>query len=281
MERAVEMEARQDVAVRRVDDVMRAASLANGPMRVYLGERTRAMIPISKKSSLICGGTASDSLRTADSTLVQARTAGIQTPNNNVAGQKTGIDANGFVVDSRVQRAISPAIERGPMGQVHGIIVHQTGGATSSGTLEEYKKKDSNGAHFLIDKDGTIYQTASVKKQTWHVGKLKSRCLLEKKCSKAELKNISKLKIPQLSKYELAKSWPERYPANGDSIGIELVGRFNADKDQYEAVTTEQNASLAWLIRELSSALGLSMTEVFRHPDVSYKQPSEAATATW
>lgn len=241
------------------------------------------MVQFSRKPGLIRGGISADTLRTANSTLIRQRAEGAQlacyasaTPT-----PPKWIDSNGLVVDPRVQRAISPELERGPMGQVHGIIVHQTDSSTSASTLEHYKQKGAFGAHFLIDKDGTIYQTAPVTKKTLHVGTLKSRCLIEKKCSKDETKRISNLKIHALSQHELVKSWPERYPSNQDSIGIELVGKFIEKDNKYESVTDEQNASLSWLIGRLSVELGVQMTEVFRHPDVSYKQPSEAATSKW
>ena len=88
------------------------------------------------------------------------------------------IDTLGQVQHPRVKNVIASTIERGPMAQVRGLIVHQTGGATAQSSLDSYKNAGANGAHFLIDKDGTIYQTASVLKRTWHVGKLKARCLL-------------------------------------------------------------------------------------------------------
>ena len=195
------------------------------------------------------------------------------------------IDSNGVVVDARVRRAISPALERGDMKVVNGIIVHQTSSPTAASTLNGYKpikdKPKPSGAHFLIDKDGTIYQTASVYKQAPHVGILKSRCISERKCSPAEFKTVSKLKIHKLSTHEKSKSWPDRYPSNKDAIGIEIVGKFLLPPGRYEAVTSTQNASLKWLITEISLALGVPMAEVFRHPDVSYKQESEAETAQW
>jgi N-acetyl-anhydromuramyl-L-alanine amidase AmpD len=51
-------------------------------------------------------------------------------------------------------------IERGEMKIVRGIIVHHTGGSTAASSLESYKNPRANGAHFLIERDGTIYQTA-------------------------------------------------------------------------------------------------------------------------
>lgn len=86
----------------------------------------------------------------------------------------------------------------------------------------------------------------------------------------------------------MAKQVPDRFPANIDSIGIEPVGealpRGSAvpeDKKVYETVTEAQNASLAWLVRELSATLAIGATEVFRHPTVSRKNASEASTAKW
>ncbi len=69
------------------------------------------------------------------------------------------INLQGQVVNSRVKPAIAPNIEHGLMTHVHGIIVHQTDGPSAKSALDSYSKGSPNGAHFLIDKDGTIYQT--------------------------------------------------------------------------------------------------------------------------
>ena len=85
----------------------------------------------------------------------------------------------------------------------------------------------------------------------------------------------------------MKKKVPDRYPSNEDSIGIEIVGQSfpltepNADKRTYESVTDEENASLKWLVSELVMTLGVPMTEIFRHPIVSQKNKTEAATAKW
>ena len=126
---------------------------------------------------------------------------------------------------------------------------------------------------------------------TWHVGKLKIRCLSENSCSADEAKKLKKMKWSALLKYEKdkerKKKFPERYPSNEDSIGIELVGEATSSKDSnikgeiYETVTEAQNASLKWLVFELTVTLGLPMSEIYRHPVVSYKNPTEAETAQW
>ena len=89
-------------------------------------------------------------------------------------------------------------------------------------------------------------------------------------------------------KDELAKKFPARFPSNEDSIGIELVGEALPrgskvpDKNKtYQSVTDDQNSSLQWLIVELTLKLKVPMNEIFRHPDVSRKNPTEASTAKW
>ena len=198
------------------------------------------------------------------------------------------IDADGMCIHPKVVRARKPAIERGRLSVVHGIIVHQTGAPTTESTMNSYLRRSATGAHFLLAREGTVYQTASLHHQTWHVGLLRSRCLVENRCAPAELRALRSFN-PQLEdRREQAKNVPDRFPANRDSIGIELVGdalpragHVRDDQRTYEFVTTEQNAALRWLTRELSMALGVPMHEVFRHPQVSRKNPTEASSAQW
>lgn len=198
------------------------------------------------------------------------------------------LNSAGHVIDARIRLAIAPHIERGAMARVAGIIVHQTGGADAHSTFNSYLSSSPNGAHFLIDKDGTVHQTASLFKVTHHVGRLKARCVLEKRCTPTELAAYRRFHPQRMHGAESKKSTPDRFPSNQDSIGIELVGealpRGNGipeDKKVYEAVTSAQNDSLAWLVRELSITLKIGITEVFTHPQVSWKNPSEASTAKW
>lgn len=197
------------------------------------------------------------------------------------------IDEQGMVVDKRVTASRSVHIEHAAMSTVRGLIVHQTGAPTAQSSLDSYKHAGANGAHFLIDTDGTIHQTASVYRQTWHVGKLRARCMLEGTCTPAEKKLNQKFSPSQENTREMAKTVPARYPSNQDSVGIELVGGTHLSDPKnpksvvYDTVTAKQNESLHWLVTELAEALKFSLTEVFRHPTVSRKTESEASTATW
>ncbi|RBL87915.1 N-acetylmuramoyl-L-alanine amidase [Streptomyces cavourensis] len=202
------------------------------------------------------------------------------------------INEQGEVIHPRIKQARSFALEHGKLDKVNGIIVHQTGAPTASSTFNSYRRTNAAGAHFLIDRDGTIYQTASVYKRTWHVGTIRARCLIKHSCSPAELKTYHDLMRKPggpaaISRLEALKDTPERFPSNVDSIGIELVGDatpHNTHDDKlirYETVTVEQNRSLTWLVGELKSSMGVPVPEVFRHPDVSYKNSHEAESARW
>ncbi len=200
------------------------------------------------------------------------------------------ITREGHVDAERIKVRIFSNIERGRLGAVNGIVVHQTGGPSVDSTFTSYSRRGALGAHFLIGKDGTIYQTASLFKVTNHVGLLQSRCLNTKKCSPAEFKRMHDLekawKPKQTSNIEYGKSFPDRYPANTDSIGIEIVGlakKINPS-DQYatfEPVNDLQNAALKWLVKELAETLNVRMTEIYRHSDIARKTPTEAGTARW
>jgi N-acetyl-anhydromuramyl-L-alanine amidase AmpD len=196
------------------------------------------------------------------------------------------ISKQGYVDADRINIKIFHTIERRPMDKVNGIVVHQTGGSTAQSTFNSYQSVGANGAHFLIDKDGTIYQTASLRKTTDHVGKLKSKCLVKKTCSPIEFKKVFSMrnKYMELSRFESRKKFPDRYPDNSDSIGVELVGGIASGAGGnliYEQVTDQQNDSLRWLVSELTDTLGVSMREIYRHPDLSYKVETEAKTAKW
>lgn len=215
------------------------------------------------------------------------------------------IDDQGMVVSAHVRPRRFSQIEKQPMVEVRGIIVHQTGADRALSSFNSYGNANANGAHFLIDKDGVIYQTASVYKRTNHVGALQARCLAEYTCKPAEFKKSTAFSqeslVDRMHAIEVLKSVPVRYPSNADSIGIEIVGKpslppgkmapkgatpkqkeiyFN-NNAVYEPVNAAQNMSLRWLVAELIQALKVSDKEVFRHPVVSRKNPTEASTASW
>ena len=84
----------------------------------------------------------------------------------------------------------------------------------------------------------------------------------------------------------MAKSIPDRFPSNVDSIGIEVVGASSpavkkGEDPPYEAFPAQDNQSLGWLIAELRQNFKVPLSEIFRHPVVSRKDHHEAETARW
>ncbi|SOD28353.1 N-acetylmuramoyl-L-alanine amidase [Variovorax sp. YR752] len=209
------------------------------------------------------------------------------------------IDEHGMISHARVRHARSPQIERGKRtGAITGIVVHQTDADTSASSLNSYKQPKANGAHFLIDKDGTIYQTAAIYQRTNHVGPLRARCLATMKCKPRDFANVG---VEGMHQIEMRKPPGERYPGNMEAIGIELVGRARlptgfkpVEKEEkltldklrgrhgiYDEPTAAQNQSLSWLARVLQESIQIGHEEVFRHPVVSRKNPTEAQGANW
>lgn len=196
------------------------------------------------------------------------------------------VDKNGMFVDKKVILKRFNGIEHGVLKSIHAIVVHQTDTTTANSVFNGYSV-GGNGAHFLIDKNGQIYQTASLHKRCYHIGRLiKSKCLAinKKTCNSAKMAKIRAMswanQIKAIDANERAKSYPDRYPVNSDSVGIELVGRHVDDK-VYENLTAQQNASLQWLVSELYIQFSLSSKDVYKHPQVSYKNPGEASSAVW
>jgi N-acetyl-anhydromuramyl-L-alanine amidase AmpD len=196
----------------------------------------------------------------------------------------------GTIIDGKITVQMQPNLEHGSLVAVHALVMHQTGGSTAAGALEKYKTKGADGAHFLIDKDGTIYQTAHVDKRTFHVGKLQSKCDNLKSCSPDDATAIQTImhpkkkapyskKVKRLHEHEMKKAYPKRYPSNDDSLGIEVVGK--PVKGIYEDPTDTQAASVKWLVAGLLELFGLTTEDVYRHPDISYKDATEAKNVTW
>lgn len=196
------------------------------------------------------------------------------------------LDEHGMFVDEKIEQYRFSSIEHGELQKVSAIVVHQTAAPTAKHTFNSYKS-GGNGAHFLIAKNGDIYQTASVNKRCYHVGRLiKAKCLsvIDVECDSEKMDKMLAMswskQIKAINASERLKSYPQRYPVNSDSIGIEIVGSHLKD-NEFEVVNQQQNASLKWLVNILFKQFNMSEQDVYKHPDVSYKNIGEAATAKW
>ncbi|WP_194145487.1 peptidoglycan recognition family protein [Helicobacter sp. MIT 05-5294] len=162
------------------------------------------------------------------------------------------------------------------------IVLHRTDSSTAKSTLDTWSNPNNAkvGTHFLIDKNGTIYQCASLYKYTQHVGDIRSKTELEKTWDikeKALIENIWKEKASygarkiKVSNYEKTKSYPNRYPINSDSIGIEVVGKYDNKAERYPNATTKQLETLEQLIIVLLELFNINKTDIYAHAKIAYK----------
>lgn len=191
----------------------------------------------------------------------------------------------------KIETKIITNLEHGALGKVNSIVIHRTAASTAKSTLNAWKTKKS-GAHFLIDKNGKIYQTARLDKKCWHMGLVVARCRLEKSCTKKDGAIINNIlhgtgswsnKFRNILKHERKKNYPDRYPMNNDSIGIELVGLYlggSGDKGLFEKMTKLQASSFLWLITEILEKYNLSFgDDVYAHGEVARKKVNEGVGA--
>jgi N-acetyl-anhydromuramyl-L-alanine amidase AmpD len=98
------------------------------------------------------------------------------------------------------------------------------------------------GTHFVVGQDGVITQTASLNNWTQHVGK------------------------PSASNPGMRSS---------NTVGIEVVGNYNVETEESEALTEEQTAAVVTLVNTLYDLYGLTYENVYNHEDLSAKTKGE------
>jgi N-acetyl-anhydromuramyl-L-alanine amidase AmpD len=182
--------------------------------------------------------------------------------------------SGGVVRDMRIDVKIYPRLEHGLMKDVSGIVLHQTSSDYVVKTMAEYAFRPSGaGAHFLINPAGQIFQTARINQVCWHVGRLNPLCQEIHRCTPTDaqvlmriLKEVGHDKEEydrQVDAWEQKKPSAYRYPANGDSIGIEVVGAMK--NGAYPRPSNAQNQSSRWLVSALISTLNLDRGRIFPH----------------
>ncbi len=185
------------------------------------------------------------------------------------------LPTDGYFTDKNITTYKIPALERKNLAQPDAIIMHRTVTNTAGQAISSFK--NGVGTHFLIGKDGTIFQTASLNKTTVHVGKIKSRTQVEGTWSKAEQKIIEGIGWApmELHRYESKKDYPDRYPTNSDSIGIEVVSMYNEKTKTWDAPPNKQRKSIDYLVHKLQNQFNLDDQDIYKHDQVSYKTAGE------
>lgn len=202
--------------------------------------------------------------------------------------RETSIGADGFLTDAGIVHTPVAKIQHDPMAQVNAIVMHRTESSSAAGTLSGWRTgAHGTGAHFLIDKDGTIHQTVSVNHQAWHVGAVRSRGEVEGTITAGDQREVESARagrqewngaaVRAVNRLEATRPYPERYPTNADSVGIEVVARFDPDTRRWDAPTREQAASIRQLVGTLQHNFGLTDHDVYQHDVISRKTPGEGA----
>lgn len=160
----------------------------------------------------------------------------------------SGIQSDGFVKSEYVTKNQVTALERGNIEEpIKGIVLHRTASSSTESTINAFKNGRGGvnyGTHFIVGKDGKITQTASLNKYTLHVGKTRN----------------------------------ENHPNNKNSIGIEVVGRYNKQSKKWDDVTPKQKVAVAALVNALMYNYCLNIHDLYNHEDISYKTKGEGGT---
>lgn len=159
---------------------------------------------------------------------------------------KTGVDfsnstTNGMLTSPFIKQQQITKLHKGTSTDKRGVILHRTVSSSASSTLNSFESRGI-GTHFLVGTDGAIYQTASLDQKTSH------------------------LRESQLNNNSLS---------NANTIGIEVVGNYNAETKEWDPVTPEQAISVAFLVNSLITTFGLTNDNIYNHEDIQPKTTGE------
>ena len=187
------------------------------------------------------------------------------------------VDDKGYIQNANLVLKSIPALEKGSLLGPVAVVMHRTDSTTASSAISSFKR--GVGTHFIIDKDGTTYQTASLHQKTWHVGPIKSRCFEEGSCETPEASAIKAMRDASkaVHRHEKIKAYPLRYPMNEDSVGIEVVAKNHGGDYKWDAPTAAQTASIRRLIGILRNEFSLTDDDIYEHDIISRKTAGEGA----
>jgi RHS repeat-associated protein len=205
-----------------------------------ISDLSRIISVIGKTSIMVHGAQIASDVINAPITSPAVGSLG---PGPETNGEKLNIDKNGFIDSKKINQSIH--IQKGERSNPQNfiaIIIHRTAGSASS-TINEFKGTKKS-VHFLITKDGTIYQLASLKKFTIHIWEGKQK------------KGFGSLH-------------------NYNSIGIEHEGNYDEETKTWEPVTPEMTKASAWLVNSLMMTYDLSQSNIYSHDVIQDKTPGE------
>jgi len=154
-----------------------------------------------------------------------------------------------------------------------GIILHYTAWGKATETVNYFCSAGAKAsAHFVIDRDGTVFQTVSLNNRAWHAGR--SEIVIDGKKYKKlnnhffgiELANWGLLKQRGLKLY----CWPPLSPDGKPKYRVEFHGEYiHLENNFWEKYPKEQIQSLARLCRFLMCNFNFDERMIVGHSDVA------------
>ena len=186
------------------------------------------------------------------------------------------VGSNGYIQNAEfIQKPIA-ALELSDIKGPVAIVMHRTVSSTASSALSAFQR--GIGTHFVIDKDGTTYQCASLFKKTAHVGPIRSRCHIEGTCSTFAVATFSGWNSRmKCFNHEKSKKYPIRYPMNEDSVGIEVVAMYDADTRRWDPTPPLQSRAVHFLVDFLKNEYRLANVDIYEHDKIAWKTEGEGA----
>jgi hypothetical protein len=164
--------------------------------------------------------------------------------------ENLSIGTNGFSANSRITTNNIAALNQGSINTPSYIILHRTVSSNLTSPLSS-ARNTGVGAHFYVGTDGTIVQASSMNNRTSHLRSTGKGGVFDRRASA---------------------------PHNNNSIGIEVVGNYNATTKTWDPLTAKQIESVAFLVNSLKTNYNISQTNVKNHEDVQPKTAGEGAT---
>jgi hypothetical protein len=166
--------------------------------------------------------------------------------------ENLSIGTNGFSANSRITVNEIPALNRGRINTPTNIILHRTVSSNLSSPLNSARDRGV-GTHFYVGTDGTIVQAASTNNRTSHLRETGPGGVFDRTAAG---------------------------PHNNNSIGIEVVGNYNATTRTWDPLTPRQIEATAFLVNSLKTTYNIPQTNVRNHEDVQPKTLGEGATVS-
>jgi N-acetylmuramoyl-L-alanine amidase len=166
--------------------------------------------------------------------------------------ENLSIGTNGFSTNSRITANNIPALNQGSINTPSYVILHRTVSSNITSPLNS-ARNTGVGTHFYVGTDGAIVQASSMNNRTSHLRSTGRGGVFDRAASA---------------------------PHNNNSIGIEVVGNYNATTRTWDPLTARQIESVAFLVNSLKTTYNISQTNVRNHEDVQPKTAGEGATVS-